>query len=1283
MDRFDLVPHKVEERNTNNSCMVPTVDADDPDTNQGAKGAKVWDGYCQVDNCTVEVSGMKDYHARYKVCPGHLKADTVLMKCRTHRFCQQCGRFQTIEEFDGNKRSCRERLDKHNARRRRIREMKAMLKKTGTIDKAALMAKYGISDEELTPQAQRLVGSTGRRRRGGGAVRRPTSSRGNSSATSAGSDFSIDSFSDGGDDNVHGEQQVSHARLAATLAAAGYQPLDTAPGMFNLPSDFMSSVATADTSGAAAVDNAPSTSTAGVSNYNNTNNGSAMAQYNNGNGNEDQLQGMGSVPLLDNSMFLQFCNATNATTTNNSNVINNGNVHITTNKAAAAADAVAAVDLLPHDAFTVMDLDDVMILDEISRELGIMPFSTNDTGFASTNNINSRPAMGPSSKKEGSPSPPSVLLAAQPQQQQQQHSTDGGMISAFETTANQPRIITTGHNSLGSGNNSNNNSQKNISGLAGGDSIPFMPSAQLNMPSRAFSLGNLLNATLGKETNRNGSTSSSDTNPSSSLDQAMYAVKYEPKDIHYASTDQLCRMSAKLFNCTPDQLPADLRHSITNVLNCDSVEGYMRPGCVHITLDGLMNEVAVENLRNNGVRACVESLIAACPAAFAQKDRPVLVQLGDRLVMVEDGEVVQEISTAYATRMLPQITDVTPRVALSTSITTTCSSTLVVDLHGFNMDGPDDVILARSQGRYINLEVLSVTNDTDNRQVARVAITDKTSVTPGTIQFELGRVGFIAKARSLLMTSSPQVHKEVTEMMMTTTTPSSSIDSMGGNQTHVDDNTVLYELGKLEEFNWAVEQYKKEAGPCPSDIYPQAELETITRCAQRILVFGIQKRYCGMTALALVGLNAASATRNNNCKVIAAATENIAMGSTGFSILALAVRSQEASLVAMVLQYGYEEEEESWLFSPLAQGPGGLTAMHLAAVIGGTLDMCSVLTDVAKTTKQLAGWRNVKTFDGKTALDMARDVGVGTELESLLAHKSYAIVTANIPEPIKPVKTTGSTSLSRAGSTATTHPLSSPDRASSSQGVMSDDLLFGTTYAEENNNSNIIMPMKKKGGARRHLPPPPSNALLAFKDAKLEGKYLQSHNTGHTQVDIAFYTIAILSQLSWVFRWRLQSGLAGGVMITLVTFNMLSLLTSIFMPSFYVKNREKLCVLSHVMHKLGQVASTISPGVGTIYSSSYKPTVAILESSSFAQIAMLTFGAKMRFAVHLPVNIFHLLVALVIDGFICSAAFPNFNEFGCRVLMSSFQTVGCLVVPSVLVYLTEKRSRLSFLRSVE
>jgi hypothetical protein len=47
--------------------------------------------------------------------------------------------------------------------------------------------------------------------------------------------------------------------------------------------------------------------------------------------------------------------------------------------------------------------------------------------------------------------------------------------------------------------------------------------------------------------------------------------------------EKLVRFSAKLFNCTPAQLPADLKASLVNMLSCQSMEGYLRPGCVHLT----------------------------------------------------------------------------------------------------------------------------------------------------------------------------------------------------------------------------------------------------------------------------------------------------------------------------------------------------------------------------------------------------------------------------------------------------------------------------------------------------------------------------------------------------------------------------------------------------------------------------------------------------------------------------------------------------------------------------
>jgi len=62
---------------------------------------------------------MKEYYKRYKICPYHMEANFLLVEGQSIRFCQQCGRFQLLSEFDGDKRSCRKRLARHNSRRRK------------------------------------------------------------------------------------------------------------------------------------------------------------------------------------------------------------------------------------------------------------------------------------------------------------------------------------------------------------------------------------------------------------------------------------------------------------------------------------------------------------------------------------------------------------------------------------------------------------------------------------------------------------------------------------------------------------------------------------------------------------------------------------------------------------------------------------------------------------------------------------------------------------------------------------------------------------------------------------------------------------------------------------------------------------------------------------------------------------------------------------------------------------------------------------------------------------
>ncbi|XP_044956089.1 squamosa promoter-binding-like protein 17 isoform X2 [Hordeum vulgare subsp. vulgare] len=74
---------------------------------------------CQVEGCDVDLSGVKQYYSRHKVCCMHSKAPHVVVAGLEQRFCQQCSRFHQLPEFDQGKRSCRRRLAGHNERRRK------------------------------------------------------------------------------------------------------------------------------------------------------------------------------------------------------------------------------------------------------------------------------------------------------------------------------------------------------------------------------------------------------------------------------------------------------------------------------------------------------------------------------------------------------------------------------------------------------------------------------------------------------------------------------------------------------------------------------------------------------------------------------------------------------------------------------------------------------------------------------------------------------------------------------------------------------------------------------------------------------------------------------------------------------------------------------------------------------------------------------------------------------------------------------------------------------------
>lgn len=72
---------------------------------------------CRVPSCgLVLTEDLLNNSHRVKLCPEHQRALSVECEGRLMRFCQQCTRLHTMDRYDGDKRSCRERLERHKRR---------------------------------------------------------------------------------------------------------------------------------------------------------------------------------------------------------------------------------------------------------------------------------------------------------------------------------------------------------------------------------------------------------------------------------------------------------------------------------------------------------------------------------------------------------------------------------------------------------------------------------------------------------------------------------------------------------------------------------------------------------------------------------------------------------------------------------------------------------------------------------------------------------------------------------------------------------------------------------------------------------------------------------------------------------------------------------------------------------------------------------------------------------------------------------------------------------------
>lgn len=164
----------------------------------------------------------------------------------------------------------------------------------------------------------------------------------------------------------------------------------------------------------------------------------------------------------------------------------------------------------------------------------------------------------------------------------------------------------------------------------------------------------------------------------------------------YTSPDVVVRMSLKLFACLPSDLPPDLRVELERTTQmCPSmIEGYLRPGCTHLTVDLRLPADKAARLKTMPLEEIIAELAKKLP-----NDNGLLAQLGKQVVAMRAGQIQGTIDVSGPRG---------PRLAALSRVCVSVdeAASTRVDLYGASIGRPGDMVLCRQHGRHVTVEML-------------------------------------------------------------------------------------------------------------------------------------------------------------------------------------------------------------------------------------------------------------------------------------------------------------------------------------------------------------------------------------------------------------------------------------------------------------------------------------------------------------------------------------------------------------------------------------------------
>ncbi|GMH40654.1 hypothetical protein BSKO_08558 [Bryopsis sp. KO-2023] len=407
----------------------------------------------------------------------------------------------------------------------------------------------------------------------------------------------------------------------------------------------------------------------------------------------------------------------------------------------------------------------------------------------------------------------------------------------------------------------------------------------------------------------------------------------------YDSLLKLTSLSVKVFNCTPANLPGALRRELLNAVRGGLVpEGFMRPGCVQLTLD--VRHHAQEIL---AIEDVVKQLVNTESGNF-WKSRHFLVQLGDAVAIVNEGKVIQSLDRVSDPEIFPTAERARPLCILN-------EAGEKFSLTGKHISGLQDIIHCRVQGRYLPTEVDYDASDDISQEKVDCVLTDKCPC--GVIRIEAAHQNILTSGVvPVLAVDDKDVVAEIRQLEEEGL-PESSVHGF------------ILDMGMVVEFRqWVLSKYGSEKSEsCGEEMlreYSCEEMQAIISVSHRLLGFACEKGWKAVAEfllpVSILGSQSADALSNN-----------VGMQRVdGFGLLHLAVKSGRLDMVRLVqswsTRYGVQCQVTDMSF-------GGVTPLHISACLNDRGVMSRFL--IGENPNNAKAWFDVKTIQGMTPSDVS------------------------------------------------------------------------------------------------------------------------------------------------------------------------------------------------------------------------------------------------------------------------------------------------------------------------